>query len=190
MPLLTLALKRARLEKAAPFVHGDVLDLGCGPADLLARAEDRIASYTGIENNARALGMNRKRFPGHTFLQMNLETDPIGVERRYDVIVLTAVIEHIRNQEFLFGQLAPLLKPGGRVVLTSPTPFGAGVVHRLGAVIGLFSREAADTHEAPCSRRRFEALARAAGLRIKVYRRFQCGLNQLLVLARDGEAGT
>lgn len=187
MSLLTPALKRARLEQAAPYVHGAVLDLGCGPADMLELARDRITAYTGVENNPRSLLICRRRYPNESFFQRNLETEPIDAGGPFDVIVMTAVIEHIRNQAFLLGQFSALLKPGGCVVITSPVPFAVHYVHRFGAFLGFFSQEAADTHEAPCTRRRLEALAGETGLRMKVYRRFQCGMNQLAVLESVSE---
>ncbi len=55
---------------------------------------------------------------------------------------MIAVIEHLFNQKFVMDEVSNVLKPGGKVVVTTPTPFGNDVVHRVGATLGLFAKTA------------------------------------------------
>lgn len=184
MGLLTERIKWQRLAKAAPYVTGDVLELGCGPALLLARYRDRIASYTGVERQRGEVNRLRKEYPGDTFLAADLDKDRPDFPHAYDTVLMLALVEHVYNQKWLFEMATGALKPGGRLVITTPTPFGNDVVHRLGAAAGLFSQEAADDHIVIYNRRRFQLVARDFGLQLEHYRRFQFGCNQLAVLRR------
>ena len=186
MGLLSETVKRKRLERIAPYVRGDVLDVGCGPALVLARLADRITSYTGIDCNAARIERLRSQYPEYDFLCRDLDDERLDLPQQFDAILLVAVIEHVYNQKHLLKQIIPLLKPEGQIVITTPTPFGNDVVHRLGAALGLLSKDAAHDHIVLYNRRRFEMVARDFGLVLAEYRRFQCGCNQVAVLRRAG----
>jgi len=140
--LLTEAMKRERHRHVAPYVRGAVLDIACGPAQTLGLFSDRIESYCGIELTQKRVDWNRAKFPEHQFCQADLEKDVLELDRQFDVVLLVAVIEHIFNQRHLMEQVLRNLKPDGRIVITTPTPFGNDVVHRVGAALGLFGRRA------------------------------------------------
>lgn len=184
MGLLSERIKVERLTKVVPYVAGDVLDVGCGPAQLIELCDSAIASYTGIEQSPKRVAGLLRKYPQHMFLCRDLDVEPLDLPGNFDVILLVAVIEHIYNQKHLFRQLAALLKPEGRIVITTPTPFGNDVVHWLGAAVGLFSQDAAHDHIVIYNRRRFQKVARDFGLRLEHYRRFQFGCNQLAVFRK------
>lgn len=188
MGMLSETIKRRRLHKVAPYVCGDVLDIGCGPALLLGLPGAAIASYTGVDHNAGRIAALQRQHPGRQFLCKDLDEDTLGLDQTFDTILLIAVIEHIYNQKHLLKQLVALLKPEGRIVITTPTPFGNDLVHRIGAALGLLSKDAAHDHIVLYNRRRFEMVARDFGLALAEYRRFQCGCNQLAVLRRAAQA--
>ncbi|MBI2434752.1 MAG: class I SAM-dependent methyltransferase [Candidatus Hydrogenedentes bacterium] len=183
--LLSPMLKRKRFAMVAPYIQGDVLDVGCGPTTTLACGGGRITSYTGIEQHVSRIAQLSRDFPEHTFLKKDLDEDALDLPQQFDTILLVAVIEHIYNQKHLMRELVSVLKPSGRIVITTPTPFGNDIVHRWGAAIGLFSTSARDDHIVVYNRKRFEILARDHGLAIERYRRFQFGCNQLVVLRKQ-----
>lgn len=186
MGILSERIKRSRLRRVAPHVRGDVLDIGCGPALLLAESGAAIASYTGIDHNAGRIAALQRQYPQHRFHCKDLDEDVLECGRKFDTVLLIAVIEHVYNQKHLLKQLVPLLTPEGRIIITTPTPFGNDVVHRIGAALGLFSKDAAHDHIVLYNRRRFEMISRDFGLSLVEYRRFQCGCNQIAVLRRAG----
>ena len=49
MGLLTRTIKLQRLNMVAPYIQGDVLDVGCGQAEIIECFQETVASYTGIE---------------------------------------------------------------------------------------------------------------------------------------------
>ena len=73
------------------------------------------------------------------------------------------------------------VRVGGRIVLTTPRP-SFRWAHELGARLKLFSREAAEEHQALLDYQAVEALSAEVGLHIAHYRPFLLGCNQLFVL--------
>lgn len=182
MGLLTARIKCNRMRMAAPYMQGDVLDIGCGGAEALAYGGPGMSSYTGIDIPEGHVARLGRDFPDHSFFCRNLDEDRFDLPRQYDAALLLAVIEHVYNQKHLIQEILRALKPGGRIVITTPTPFGNDVVHRWGVPLGLFCRTAYDDHIVIYNRKRFTILARDFGLNIERYQRFQFGCNQLAVL--------
>ncbi len=184
MALLSNRLARWRHEMIRPYVQGHVLDLGCGEAVILNTFGDAIDYYCGVEWNQKHVDHVLERFPGAGMYQRNLDKDALNLDRQFDVVLGIALIEHIWNQRFLFEQVIDCLKPGGRIVITTPTPFGNDIVHRLGAKLKLFAQSAVEDHMVIYNRLRFQNLAKEFGLTMLIYKRFQFFCNQLVVLGK------
>jgi 2-polyprenyl-3-methyl-5-hydroxy-6-metoxy-1,4-benzoquinol methylase len=188
MTLLSPYLSRKRNAVTADYVRGDVLDIGCQQGQLRERLAGQIDRYTGIDLRLSHIEEARHRHPDCEFQVIDIDDEPLGYDSEFDTIVLVAVIEHIFNLKHLGRNLARALKPGGQVILTTPTPFGNDVVHRLGAALGLFSQKAADDHIVIFNRKRLDIFARQAGLSLTEHRRFQFGCNQMAILRRPAAA--
>lgn len=188
MALLSSYLSGSRSAVIAPHVRGDTLEIGCQRGQLRDRMAGRIGRYVGIDLSSESLDEARRRHPDCEFREVNLDDEPLGYDSEFDTIVLIAVIEHVFNLKHLGWNLARALKPGGQVVLTTPTPFGNDIVHRLGAQFGLFSRKAVDDHIVIFNRKRLDIFAREAGLILADYKRFQVGCNQLAILRQPSAA--
>ena len=93
---------------------------------------------------------------------------------------MLATIEHLGNPDNIYGELKNLLQPNGRIILTTPTPFG-NQIHRIGYRLNLFDIEAARDHKIIYNRSKFEQLFAKHGLRILLHQTFQFWCNQLCV---------
>lgn len=89
-----------------------VLDVGCGKGelagDLAARAGARV---TGVDVNPRSLEFARSRFgaPGLQFVEADVYTwDP---PQAYDVVVISNVLEHLRDRAEILRRLARAARP-------------------------------------------------------------------------------
>lgn len=133
MPVLSKLIQRERLVRAAGLVHGEVLEFGCGQAKILEHAGARISRYVGIDRNPRVLDEAKARYPDHTFMELDVERDTPSFDAEFDIVLMLAFIEHIFNQRHLFEICCKSLRSSGRLIVTTPTPFGNDVVHRLGA---------------------------------------------------------
>ena len=177
--LLSPFLRSRRIATAKPFLdQGTVLDIGCGTGEL-ARDVDP-ARYVGVDRDAESIAVARKKFPAHRFQTLaQFEASPAQAE--FDQIVALAIVEHVDDPVRWLAWLRTLLKPNGRVILTTPHP-SMRRIHELGARVGLFSREGAAEHRELIDRHRMAEIAAATGFRIQHARRFLLGCNQLFVL--------
>jgi 2-polyprenyl-3-methyl-5-hydroxy-6-metoxy-1,4-benzoquinol methylase len=170
-------LKAQRLKKVSPFVRGHVLDYGCGTGDLLNYC--RPASYFGYDLDQRSVETARLRHPGHTFssdFSLVQNTD-----KRFDVIVMAAVIEHVESPLETLSALKRVLAEGSIFVLTTPHPHWRAI-HDFGARVGIFSKEASQEHKTFLDRDRISMLREALGLKLLRSEVFLLGANQLFVI--------
>lgn len=176
--LLSAWLQRQRITVARPFIRSRVLDYGCGVGALAAVCHpDR---YVGIDEDQASLKIARRRFPGFRF------EESIPRSERFDTITLLAVLEHVADPGGLLRSMKALLSGEGRLVATTPHP-ASRLLHAVGSAIGLFSRHAHRQHQQLLDYRALTALSAEAGLVIHEYRRFELGLNQLVVLGPRAE---
>ena len=121
---------RARVDWMAASVQGPrVLDIGCSEgilALLLARAGHQVL---GIDIEPAAIAAARdllgaEAAPVRARVELRL-ADALSAELGaggFDTVVLGEVLEHLEDPSKMLARAADLLKPGGRLVLT--TPFG------------------------------------------------------------------
>jgi len=183
--LLGASIRATRTRMVEPYIRGDVLEIGCNDAATLVRHQERLGRYVGTDIDPEALDRARARFPGRQFVLNDIDVEPLGFKAEFDVVLMVALIEHILNQRQLLEQCHDALRPGGRLVITTPTPFGNDIVHRIGAKLGLFARTVADHHVVIYSRRRLQAAAAMTGFTVEEHRYFQLGCNQIAVLKKS-----
>lgn len=184
--LLSGWLIDARTRAVAGSVTGvSVLDAGCNIADL-AHAVPPNVDYVGLELVPEIVDLARRLHSDRRFEVCDLEAEwPEAImERRFDHVVLLAVVEHLKDPVAVLERARGVLAPAGTVIVTTPHP-GARRLHAFGARLGLFSRDADDEHEVFFDRVGLASLARGAGMKLVDYRRFQLGMNQLAILVRD-----
>jgi SAM-dependent methyltransferase len=110
-----------------------LLDVGCGPAEILAALPG--IDYVGVDLSPAYVAAARARFPGRgLFLAGDLYRLPEIAERRFDAILAQGVLHHLDDDEVarLFGFAARHLKPGGMMVTADPCYHpGQGAFERL-----------------------------------------------------------
>jgi SAM-dependent methyltransferase len=170
-------LRWCRFRAAAPYLHGSVLDYGCGEGELYEYL--RPESYFGIDRNAEEIEVARLRHPAAEF---GLE---IPSNSFYESAACLAVVEHLPDPGAALEEIRKHLRPGGTLVITTPNPTFRRL-HDCGAALGLCSREAADEHEKFLGRDGLELLCRQCGFEVCRYTRFLSGMNQALVCSLKG----
>jgi SAM-dependent methyltransferase len=135
---------RKLLERMAPS-PADVLELGAAPGNQslgLARAGHRVTAVElGEASDAwgnQPEGSMEAAFAeaGVTLVIWDLEQVPYPLEdESFDVVLLTEVLEHLRDYPALsLAEARRLLRPGGLLVLT--TPNAAYILNRLRLAVG------------------------------------------------------
>jgi SAM-dependent methyltransferase len=108
-----LAAFVASLEPAAA-----ALDLGCGDGRLSALIEaDRL---TIADVSAVALARARRRLPAADAVLAEVDA-PLPLEdNAFDLVLCAETIEHVRDVQLLLSEVRRVLRPGGRLALTTP----------------------------------------------------------------------
>jgi 2-polyprenyl-3-methyl-5-hydroxy-6-metoxy-1,4-benzoquinol methylase len=178
-PLLSNWLRRQRQAALAPYLRGAVLDIGCGLGEL-ARLLPPGQPYVGVDRRPDWVERLRREWPQHEFHVRDIEQQDLELERRFDTIVMAAVIEHLRRPERVLRQLPGCLEPGGRLLITTPSPLG-NALHAAGARLGLVYLAAADEHVRIYTALSVQPLLARFGLQLAASRPFLLGGNQLFV---------
>lgn len=101
---------------------GDVLDLGCGLGDValtLGATGARVVAADVVWENARRTRENIGRTGPALVVQGAGERLPFR-DRAFDVVILADVIEHVHSVDQTLGEVARVLRPGGRIVCVTP----------------------------------------------------------------------
>ena len=168
-------LQEWRIAKALPHIPAGarVLDVGTHHGELLFR----IGGGVGIDPVAPDVHgdvtLLRGTFPDDRITKL-------ANERAFDVVTMLAVFEHVRDPRACAKQIASILSPAGRFVLTVPDAKVdriLDVLLRLRLVDGMSAGEehhGFDVREIP-------RILDDAGFDVVTHARFQLGLNNLYV---------
>lgn len=181
MKPLDRMLQRWRIARARPFIPrgARVLDIGSADGALFERLGGWISEGLGIDPHVpRASGRGAAKLLPGFFPQDMPQVEP------FDVITMLAVLEHFPDSQHgaLADGCARYLRPGGRLILTVPSPAVDSILKVL-LTLRLVDGMSVEEHHGfevgqtvrIFSPPRFRLLAR---------KRFQLGLNNLFVFER------
>jgi 2-polyprenyl-3-methyl-5-hydroxy-6-metoxy-1,4-benzoquinol methylase len=183
MTNLDTLLQRWRMRMAARYIPrgASVLDVGSADGALFDYlGPDRVNGGVGIDptvpedaTSKAGARLVRGSFP-----------DDLPPLPPFDTVTMLAVLEHVpmELQEVWAHAAAELLKPGGHLLITTPSPLVdpiLDVLTRVRLIDGMaleehYGFEPASVPSTFCS----------AGLTLERHRRFQLGLNHLFVFTR------
>jgi 2-polyprenyl-3-methyl-5-hydroxy-6-metoxy-1,4-benzoquinol methylase len=185
MKPLDRLLQRWRIRMARPWIPegARVLDIGSGDGELFRRLADRVSGGVGIDPDLAApIEFDRVRLLPGSF------PAALAGEPAFDAITMLAVLEHVPpgEQPAFAAALARHLRPGGVVVLTTPSPLVDRILDvllflRLADGMALHEHYGFEPSDTP-------RVLGGAGLRLVHRRRFQLGLNYLFVFRREAGA--
>lgn len=181
MKPLDRLLQRWRIVKAAPYipVGARVLDIGCADGALFRRLRSRIREGVGVDP-----GLSVAYEEGPYRLIAGRFPDDVPAAEPFDIITMLAVVEHIPLEQLprVAQRCSALLKSGGRLILTVPSPLVdhlLEILKRLHLLDGMELEEHTgfDVRQTP-------SLFSTAGLRLVMAKPFQLGLNHLFVFQK------
>lgn len=102
-----------------PFPGCRILDIGCGPADILAHLPPSIGEYVGFDMNPAYIEAARRRWGGRgTFHCSRVEAATLPAPDACDIVLANGIVHHLDDAETrrLFDIAHRALKPGGRLL--------------------------------------------------------------------------
>ncbi len=108
---LELNSLRSVISGAATFIHGRVLDIGCGDKPYEELFRGRYSSYIGID--LETVNASRADVFGDS---LHLPFRP----ESFDTVFSTQVLEHVRDPFAMILEVGSVLRPGGHLILTAP----------------------------------------------------------------------
>jgi len=163
-----------------PFIHpgAKILDVGCDDAALLEHVPG-FEFYLGLDSRESVISRNRQRGePGNVSFVCSKFDRFEWPGSPFNLVVMTAVVEHLDDLGIALFRLKPLLAERGLILITTPAPVSRFVL-QAGAVFRLFARESLREHKNYFRKKDFQSLP---DWELSTYKRFECGLNQLVVL--------
>lgn len=164
--------------------NGYIVDIGCGQeGTFLLRHKDRIAQGYGLDYKIQ----NHK--VGNIVFINNHNTKELPIlKSSIDVVFLNAVLEHLLNPKDVLLEALALLKKGGKIVLTTPTPFAKPVLELMAYKLHIINEAEIREHVHYYSYKDIKALVanlnKSYQLKLIKYKTFEIGLNSLIVIEK------
>jgi SAM-dependent methyltransferase len=114
---------RARIARAVLQANGitppaRVLDVGCGWGVTLQALENAGYHVTGLDISRRILELIDQ--PRRRLIEADLNQSPPAARELYPAALLLDVIEHLDDDRGTLRRIAPLLQPGGMLIVSVP----------------------------------------------------------------------
>ena len=137
-PALAAAYARVSAENAAnaayerPAVRAllagvagcDVLDAGCAAGEHAAWLAEHGARVTAVDASDAMLALARERLgPRARVLRADLAAPLPFADAAFDVVLSSLTMHYLRDWAPTLGELARVLRPGGRLVLSTHHPY-------------------------------------------------------------------
>ncbi len=96
------------------YSTGKLADLGCGNVPFYMAYKDLISE------NICADWPNSAHKNQYLDLECDLNEPLPFFNNEFDTIIISEVLEHISNPELIWAEMARIIKPGGRIILSVP----------------------------------------------------------------------
>ncbi len=159
-----------------------LLDVGCGfNYKFLSTIEPYIAHGTGIDFKVPEATTEKIK----TICAVLDESLPFG-DNSFDVVTMLAVLEHLDRPNDICLEIARVLKPGGRLILTVPGKKAKPVLEFLAYKLGIVNKKEIEDHKMYYDLPELQALIKSVGqFTIVKHVHFQLGMNNFCVMEKE-----
>ncbi len=157
-----------------------VLDLGSGPKCVWGVVlHGRYSKYIAIDPL-----ISVKAEQDWQLIKKKIDKKIELPSESVDVIVSTAFIEHVDHPKEILAEVLRILRKGGKLLLTTPTPRAKNLLEFLSFQLGWISKREIREHKNYFDRK--SLLGLLAGIKLKRVKHeyFESGLNNLLVVTK------
>ncbi|MBK9108534.1 MAG: methyltransferase domain-containing protein [Saprospiraceae bacterium] len=103
--------------QAAEEVSGCILEIGCGEGYGIKWLSPKASRYVAIDKH---IPLNQQNFAHVEFINMEVPWLTEMENDQFDVVICFQLIEHIQDDQTLLKEIYRVLKPGGKLLLTTP----------------------------------------------------------------------
>lgn len=165
--------------------NGVIVDIGCGQeGTFLLRHKNNINKGYGFDFKVKNHEIDNICLINNSKLK-NIPLDKNSV----DIIFLNAVLEHLQSPKEVLLDCLKILKKGGKIVMTTPTPLSKPLLEFLAFKIHIINEMEIKEHVHYYSKKDIEVLINKFNKKYKVkllkYKKFELGLNSLIVLQKN-----
>ena len=181
--LLEPILRRIRISKIKKYIPKNCIlcDIGCGfNAKFLLNISDYISKGYGFDKK-----IDKKRI-NNIYIQNAEIRDNIPLEDEYvDCVTLLAVFEHLNNPTKVLSECFRILKFGGVLILTTPSPFSKPILEFLSFKLKIVSPVEIADHKHYYSKEELVKILKGVGFKNIETHSFEFGLNNLAVAFKE-----
>lgn len=164
-------MRYGRVFKSFPKIKAPVtIDLGAGQGTLVGKLRRKKAIAFGVDVK-----------PSQNVVVADLNNPLPFKSNSVDVVTSLANIEHLNHPEVNANEIIRILKPGGRLILTTPMPLAKPILEFLAFRLGVIDRLEIEDHKQYFSKTSLIELLRNAGFHNIQFKYFQLGLNGSVV---------
>jgi 2-polyprenyl-3-methyl-5-hydroxy-6-metoxy-1,4-benzoquinol methylase len=102
-----------------------VLDVGCGAGPALRFLQARGQQAVGVDLVYYPLAAAQRLAPNAGLVQGDVGTSLSFADASFDLLLLSEIVEHLPDEQPLLRECLRVLRPGGRVVVTTPNLWDA-----------------------------------------------------------------
>lgn len=169
-----------------------IVDLGCGPHapfyDYLLKNNVNVAQYVGIDPLIQINSVRPKSNGGkirNKILNMSVDKKTSLNSNTFDYVVGFAFIEHVDKPKVIIDESLRILKKGGKLILTTPTPKAKKFLEFLAYRLKLLSRREIEEHKNYFKRDDIEKMLLKSKYKTKlIHRLFELKLNNLFIVTK------
>lgn len=176
--LLDKFIRYLRFKKILPHleINSIVCDLGCGDGSILKFLSSKIKEGYGIDKKISEFkGKNLHFIRGDITQALPFEN------KKFNVVLLLAVLEHLESPNSVFREIYRVLKPKGGLILTTPAPRSRFLLEFLAFKLKIISQEEIAEHKHYYSKQELIDLLEKHNFKVLKLKPFCLGLNTLVV---------
>lgn len=99
-----------------------IVDFGCGAGQLIHKLEkiNPSSHYVGLDVSDECINRNKKKFKKHEF-HLIIDGGKLPFKNNsVEYIISADSIEHVYDTDLAFKEFTRVLKPGGKIIITTP----------------------------------------------------------------------
>jgi ubiquinone/menaquinone biosynthesis C-methylase UbiE len=173
-------LAMMRIKKAYPYIKKGttLLDIGCGDGGLLYSVKKKISFGLGIDpiTTTRTEGVLN-------FIKATIDKKlPEGKE--FDNVTLLATLEHLKYKQEILQECYRVLKRGGNLIITMPSPKTDKLIDKLLKMRILSQKEFFEQHNNIPTAEELIEMVKKIGMFFVYHQKFEFGYNNLFVFRK------